>query len=147
MPVQSAHINIDPQHLAASPVDVTLNVAGAETALFFATDALVSAQVLDAKRCPAIRFVSHAVTLARDGRLSGGASLQGLLTLRGVTRTITLNAILLRARESAVDDLSNLTVRLDGAVSRSAFGATGFPERVADIVTRDILAVIAARSE
>ncbi|MEP3331614.1 YceI family protein [Sedimentitalea sp.] len=146
MPVQAAQIIIDPANLAASQVDVTLNVAKAKTALFFATDALVSTEVLDAKQFPTIRFVSQAITLASDGRLSDGASIAGLLTLRGITRPITLNANVLRAPGSAADDLSNLTVRLDGAVSRAAFGATGFPDLVADIVELDILAVVAAKA-
>lgn len=146
MPVQAAQIIIDPTNLAASKVDVTLNVAQAKTGLFFATDALLSAEVLDAKRFPTIRFVSKSITLANDGRLSGGASVHGLLTLRGMTRSITLNANVLRAPGSAADDLSNLTVRLDGSVSRAAFGATGFPDLVADTVELDILAVIAANT-
>ncbi|MDU9002750.1 YceI family protein [Sedimentitalea todarodis] len=146
MPVQAAQITIDPSNLGASQVDVTLNVAKARTSLFFATDALISAEVLDAKQFPTIRFVSQSITLAGDGRLSGGASVHGLLTLRGMTRPITLNANVLRAPGSAADDLSNLTVRLDGSVSRSAFGATGFPDLVTDIVELDILAVIAASS-
>lgn len=144
MPVQAARIVIDPKNLGASRVDVTLNVAKAKTTLFFATDALISAEILDAKRFPTIRFVSKSITLARDGRLSGGASIHGLLTMRGVTRPITLNANVLRATGSATDDLSNLTVRLDGSVSRAAYGATGFPDLVTDTVGLDILVVIAA---
>lgn len=144
MPVKSAQIVIDPQNLGASRVDVTLNVAKARTSLFFATEALVSPQVLDAGRFPTIRFVSQSITLASDGRLSGGASIRGLLTMRGVTRPIALNANVLRAPGSAADDLRYLTVQLDGSVSRTAFGAGGFADLVTDRVDLDILAVIAA---
>jgi polyisoprenoid-binding protein YceI len=144
MPVQSAEIVIDPQNLAASRVDVTVKVIGAQTSLFFATQALVGPQVLDAARFPTIRFVSRSVQLARDGRLSGGARISGLLTMRGVTRPITLNANLLREPGSAPDDLRNLIVRLDGVLNRSAFGATGYPDLVGNRVDLDILAVITA---
>lgn len=146
MPVQAAKISIDPANLSASQVDVTLNVAKAKTALFFATDALVSAGVLDAKQFPTIRFVSQSITLASDGRLSDGARVHGSLTLRGVTRPITLNADVLRAPGSAEDDLSNLIVRLDGSLSRATFGATGFSDLVTDTVELDILAVITANA-
>ena len=146
MPVQAAKISIDPVNLSASQVDVTLNVAKAKTALFFATDALVSAGVLDAKQFPTILFVSQSITLASDGRLSDGARVHGSLTLRGVTRPITLNANVLRAPGSAEDDLSNLIVRLDGSLSRATFGATGFPDLVTDTVELDILAVITANA-
>lgn len=144
MPVKAADIIIDPNHLAASRVDVTLDVAKAKTAFFFATDALLSRDVLDAAQFPTIRFVSKSIQLASDGRLSGGASIRGLLTMRGVTRPITLTASVLRAPGSAADDLSDLTVRLNGAVSRSDFGATGYSDLVKDKVNLDILAVVSA---
>ena len=142
MPVDRADIVIDPNNLAASRVDVTLNVSRARTGLMFATQALISPAVLSADQFPTIRFVSQSVQLAKDGRLSGGARISGNLTMRGVTRPITLNVNLYRARGSATDDLGQLTVRLDGQVSRVAFGASGYPELVDDLVTLDILAVI-----
>lgn len=142
MPVQRADIFIDARNLSASTVDVTLNVSRATTGLIFATQALVGTSVLNAASYPTITFTSRSISLNSDGRLSGGARVSGLLTMRGVSRDITLNANLYRTRGSAADDLSNLTVRLDGQVSRSAFGASGFPDLVDDLVTLDITAVI-----
>ncbi|MFD3189493.1 YceI family protein [Sedimentitalea sp. HM32M-2] len=142
MPVQRADIFIDPANLAASRVDVTLDVAGARTPLGFATQALLSPEVLDAARFPTIRFVSKTILLSRDGRLSGGARIRGHLTLRGVTRPITLNAGLYRPRGTRADDLDILTVRLSGQLSRTAYGAAGYPRLVGDRVTLDITALI-----
>lgn len=142
MPVQQADIVINPRDLAASSVNVTLNVSEARTGLIFATQALVGTSVLYADRYPTIRFTSRSIQLNQDGRLSSGARVRGELTMRGVSRDIGLNASVYRARGSAVDDLSTLTVRLDGQVSRSAFGASGFPDLVDDLVTLDITAVI-----
>jgi len=144
MPVQTAKITIDPDNLASSHVNVSVNVAGARTGLIFATQALIGPEVLDAAQFPTIRFVSRTVKLAADGRLSGGARIIGDLTLRGITRPITLQANLYRQSGSAVDDLRSLTVQLTGQVSRSAFGAVGYPNLVADMVGLDITAVISA---
>lgn len=144
MPVTAAKISVDPDNLAASRVDVTLSVAKARTGLMLATDALKSPEILDAARYPTVRFVSTSVRLGADGRISGGASLAGRLTIRDVTRPVTFSADLYRPKGSAPDDLSRLTVRLSGAISRSAFGASGYAGLVDDTVTLDITAAIRA---
>lgn len=144
MPVRSADIQIAPTDLATSKVDVSVNVAGARTPLIFATRALLGPDVLNATKYPVIRFASDRVELASDGRLSGGARLHGKLTMRGQTRPITLNANLYRAQGSDPSDLSQLQIRLSGQVSRSAFGASGYANLVADTVELDIRAVINA---
>lgn len=142
MPVSRAVILVDPDNLAASRVDISLDVAGVRTPLPFVRPALIGPEVLDAARYPTIRFVSNKVQLAPDGRLSGGATISGKLTMHGVTRPVTFKATLFRAPGSAADDLSNLTVQLSGQVSRAAFGAVGFPDLVADTIGLDIYAVI-----
>ena len=142
MPIDSARITIDPANLSHSSVDVTVAVTGARTGLFLATEALKGEQVLDAARFAEIRFVSTAIRLAPDGRLSGGARIIGRLTMRGITRPVTLNASVYRPPGSAANDLSRLTIRLSGAISRAAFGASGYAGLVNDQVTLDITAVI-----
>ena len=142
MPVRSAKILIDPDNLGASQVDVSVNVRGARTPLIFATKALVGPSVLNAAQFPVIRFISQSVTLAPDGRLSGGAKITGQLTIRGVTRNVTLDANLHRPQGSAPQDLSELQVRLSGLIKRSDFGATGYPDLVRDNVLLDIFAIV-----
>jgi len=119
MPVSQADVQIDPTRLAASRVDVSVSVADARTGLVLATDALKSVEVLDAARHPEARFVSDRVALAEDGRLSGGATISGRVTLGEETRPLTLNANVFRRPGSAPDDLSQLTVSLSGALNRS----------------------------
>ena len=144
MPVSKAVILVDPDNLRASRVDISVDVARARTPLPFARNALIGPDVLDAARYPTIRFVSTKVQLAADGRLSGGAKITGKLTMHGVTRPVTLEAGLFRTAGSAPDDLSNLTVQLKGQISRSAFGATGYKDLVADTVGLNIVAEIRA---
>lgn len=142
MPVKSAKIMIDPANLSRSTVDVSVDVARTDTRLMFARDAMLGQDVLWAKRYPTIRFVSTRVQLGPGGRISDGARITGNLTLRGVTRPVTFDAGLYRNRGSARSDLSKLFIRLRGAISRSAFGADGYPSLVRDRVELDIKAVI-----
>ncbi len=140
MPVKSAKIMIDTSALERSSVDVTVDVRRAKTGFFFATEALKGASVLNAKKHGTIRFVSRRVRLGGNGALSDGAKIDGDLTIRGVTRPVTLSAVLFRQSGSAAGDLSRLGFKLTGRISRKAFGATGFPDLVDDEVLVNILA-------
>lgn len=141
-PLSTASLVIDPDNLAASTADVSADVSRARTGLIFATDALKSEKVLHTARYPVARFRSTKVILGRGGRISEGAALEGKLTLRGVTRSIRLNADLFRPTGTDADDLSELDVHLRGTLSRSAYGAVGYPNLVADTVGLNIRAKI-----
>lgn len=144
MPVSRADLRIDTADLAASSVDVALDAAGARTGLVFATQAMKGPDVLDTAQHPQVRFVSRRIRLGAGGRISDGATITGDLTLRGVTRQVTLAAALYRLPGSAPQDLEVLDVRLSGQISRASFGAGGYPGLVADPVTLDIRARIRA---
>ncbi|WP_299679017.1 YceI family protein [uncultured Roseobacter sp.] len=146
VPVSAADIRVDTANLTRSSADVTADVRGARTGMVFITQALLSPSVLDAQNHPMVRYRSTRVRLGRDGRISEGARIDGELTLRGVTRPLSLDASLTRPPGSAPDDLSVLTIRLTGTLSRSAFGAIGYPKLVADPVDLDISAEIQRRS-
>ncbi|MEM6595863.1 MAG: YceI family protein [Pseudomonadota bacterium] len=140
MPVSASDIAIDFDNLARSRVDVTVDVRRATTGFFFATEAMKGASVLNAKAHPTIRFTSTRVRLNGSGRLADGAQIDGTLTIRGVTRPITLDAALFRQRGTDPNDLSRLSFRLNGTLSRAAFGASGYGNLVDDTVRLDIVA-------
>lgn len=140
MPVRAANITIDFDAFSTSSVDVTVDVRGARTGLIFATEALKAASVLDAANHPTIRFQSTAVRPNNARALSAGGEIDGLLTIKGVTRPVTLQAALFRQQGTAEGDLSQLSFRISGQVSRSAFGATGYSDIVADTISLDIAA-------
>jgi len=142
--VAAAARRVDPRNLAASAADGRADRPRARTGVVLATEALKSASVLDVAQFPEARFVSTAVRLSSSGRLSDGAVLEGRLTLRGITQPVRFDADLFRAPGTAPDDLRRLSVRLRGAVRRSAFGATGYASLVADEVGIDITAEIEA---
>lgn len=137
MPVQSADILIDLENAAASQVSVTLNAAHARAGFVFATEAMKGPEVLDTGAHPAIRFRSTAFRGGLDGTV-----VTGDLTLRGVTRPITLQARLYRQQGSKLDDFSRLTILLTGQIDRRDFGAAGYPDLVGPGIGLRILARI-----
>lgn len=137
MPVRSADMAIDLRDIGASRVDVTLDPSRARAGFVFATQAMTGPRVLDTARHPEITFRSTRIT----GTLQE-AQVTGDLTVRGVTRAVTLDAGLYRQRGSDPADLDNLTVLLTGTIDRHAFGADGFPAYVGPMITLRIVARI-----
>lgn len=142
MPIRSADVQVDTNRLQNSRVSVVLDVAEARTRLPFARMPMLGQSVLDAKTYPTIQFVSTSIQLGPDGRISDGARVTGDLTVRGVTRPITLQANLYRQAGTAVDDLDRLSIGLTGGLNRHDFGASGYPDLVQDTVGLDIHAEI-----
>ena len=140
MPVRSAKIIIDPEALTRSSVDVTVDAARARTGFFFATEAMKAASVLNTRAHPTIRFRSTRIRLNGAGRLQDGAKIDGELTIRGVTRPVTLNAALFRQAGTEAGDLSKLSFRLSGVVDRMDFNVAGYPDLVDEDVKLEILA-------
>ena len=146
VPVQRADITVDTANLARSSADVTADIRTINSGLFLITEAIKSAELLDAANHPIVRFQSTRVRLGARGRISEGAILEGDLTLRGVTLPIALDATLSRPAGTPPDDLSVLYIKLTGVISRSAFGASGYASLAEDNVKLDILAEIRARA-
>jgi polyisoprenoid-binding protein YceI len=137
-PITQANLTLDFDSAANSTIDVILDVSRATASFPFAADALKGSNVLDARNYPNIRFVSTRIRADGDG-----ATVQGNLTIRGVTKPVTLQAQIFRQQGYEAGDMSHLTVTLRGAVQRSEFGATGFADMVGDEVRLDIRARIA----
>jgi len=138
MPVARADLMIDFDDLAASTVDVAVDVRGAEAGFPFATQGMLGPTVLDAANFPEIVFRSDDVRRVGEGV----ADLHGDITVRGVTRPMVFRAEIWRARGSAEGDLSSLVVLLTGAVSRAEFGADGWADLAGDEVRLRILAAL-----
>jgi polyisoprenoid-binding protein YceI len=135
MPVRRADLMLDFDRVSNSRAVVELDAAGTRTGFIFATEALKSATVLDTTAYPLIRFES-----TRIAPRGSGATVEGRVTIRDVTRPLVLEAEIYRRAGSAAGDLSRLTVVLTGTVSRSDFGASGYGDLVADRVDLRITA-------
>ncbi len=136
IPLTRADLVLDFDRLSNCRVNVVLDATGAGASFPFAAEALKGKTVLDVARHPRMTFESTSVKAAGDG-----ATVKGNLTLRGVTRPVTLTAEIFRQKGTEAGDRSRLTVRLTGVVKRSDFGATGF----ADMVSDQVRIVITAR--
>lgn len=136
-PVSAAALDLDFRDVTRSRLDVTLDVSSAAASFPFAAQAMKGPKVLDAQHFPTIVFRSTRVR--SDG---SGAVIDGALTLRGTTRPVSLRAVFARTVGSDPGDLDHLMIRLTGAIRRSEFGATGWPEAVGDVVRLDIIARI-----
>lgn len=137
MPVHSADIRLDLDALPDSRIAVALNARAAQAGSILATQAMRGAKMLDARRHPLITFRSTAIRGS-----PGRATVTGLLTVRGVTQPVTLEAGIYRQPGTDPTDRSRLTVLLTGEISRAAFGASGYSGIVGDAIRLRILAFI-----
>jgi polyisoprenoid-binding protein YceI len=140
IPLDQAAVRLDFDDLANCSIAVVLDVTGAQASFPFAAQALKGPKVLDARAHPQMRFESTGVRRAGEG-----ADVTGNLTIRGVTRAVTLQARISRPTGTAADDFDRLTVRLSGRVNRSDFGASGWSDLVGDEVRIFITARIDAK--
>lgn len=135
MPITRADLALDFRAVDRSSARVSLDADGTRTGVIFVTETLKGPEMLDTGRHPQIDFVSRRIA----GSVNG-ATITGDVTIRGVTRPITLAAEIFRRRGSAEGDLSRLTVLLTGALDRHDFGASGYRNLVAPTVDLRILA-------
>ncbi len=138
MPVESANIAIDFRRPSNSRVSAVMRPDRADAGPDYATTAMKGPNVLDAKTYPRITFQGTRIT-----ETSAGATMEGDITIRDVTRPITLDVQFFRQRGTEAGDRSRMSVVLKGAISRQEFGASGFGGLVADKIDLTILARIA----
>ena len=81
-------LSFDESDLANSSVEVTIEAASIETRDAQRDAHLKSADFLDVDNFPTLAFRSTSIGLVRDGELA----VEGNLTIRGVTRKVTLTA-------------------------------------------------------
>lgn len=137
MPVASADILLDLDRPERSRVRAVINAAGADAGPWYANDAMKGPDVLDTPRFPEIVFASTRI----EGTLKGG-TVDGNITIRGVTRPITLDARFYRQSGTELTDRSRLQIVLRGQISRQAFGASGYGGLVGDKIDLIIVARI-----
>ncbi|WP_204112789.1 YceI family protein [Shimia biformata] len=134
IPIATAEVQLDFDRAASSFVRVVLDATGARASFPFATQAMTGPKVLAVSQFPTLTFESRSLAVGTTS-----ATLTGDLTIRGVTRPVMLEAQVFRQRGTQAGDRSRMSVRLNGTVRRSEFGATGWADMVGDVVELDIL--------
>lgn len=132
-------LTIDPAKPAAAKLDVSFAIDQLSvTAAPFAAH-LKSAQLFDAATYPTARFVSTAVVA--KGNM---ATITGNLTIKNVTKPVTLQATFVGAGNNPMNKQLNFGFRATGTIKRSDFGLGLAVPIVADTVDLTINAAFVA---
>lgn len=86
----SGTVTVDEQNPHNSKVDVTVDIGSIDTRQEMRDNHLRSADFFDVEKYPTMHFVSKRI----EGDLKGEFRVLGELTIRGITRDVTLNATL-----------------------------------------------------
>ncbi|WP_174291525.1 YceI family protein [Sphingomonas bacterium] len=127
----SGSITIDPAHPAAAKVAVTFQVDQlAVTSAPFAHH-LMSNEIFDAAKYPTASFVSTSVT----PKGADQATIVGNLTIKGITKPVTLEAKFVGAGVNPMNKKLNFGFTANGIVKRSDFGVGIAAPYVSDTAT------------
>lgn len=115
----TAAISYDPTHLASSKFDVTVTLVSAKTGDHDQDSALPGADFFDVAKFPTAHFVT-------TGFHQNGAQViaDGQLTLRGVTKPLSLTVSFRSQGGSAVMDVAGALKRLDFGVGTGDYADT-----------------------
>jgi polyisoprenoid-binding protein YceI len=131
-----ASLNLNPANPAASSVEVTLPVGSVRTINATLTKELAGADWLDAGKFPNATFKSTKITLRGPNR----ADIAGDLTLHGVTRPVTLNAVFLAQGTNPLNKKYTVGFEATGKFKRSDFGVKTYLPMIGDEITLTISA-------
>jgi polyisoprenoid-binding protein YceI len=116
----SGSLVLDPARLAASRVEIAIPVASVATTNATLDGELRSADWFDAARFPTIRFVSTRIVRTGPAR----ATIDGNLTLHGVTRPVALDARFVGAGLNPLSKAYTIGFNATATIRRSDYGVT-----------------------
>lgn len=125
---------LDPRRPEATAIDVSVATAEVDLPLAEQRELIRSPAYFDSDRHPTARFVSQAVSVPTPDRFL----IDGLLTLRGVTNPVRLEARLTERGRDAQRGIDTADVIAQATVSRSAFGMVADRLLLSDRVRLDI---------
>jgi polyisoprenoid-binding protein YceI len=112
-------VDFDEAHPLSSKIDITVDVSSIDTRQEQRDNHLRSADFFDTANFPTMRFVSTGIA----GDVNGEFRVTGDLTIRGVTKPVTLDATAEgRVRDPWGNERAGFSA--SGKISRSAFGLT-----------------------
>lgn len=127
---------LDPAKPDEARLEITIPIAGLRvTSDSFARD-LAGAGFFDAEKFPTATFKSTSVT--SEG---SDATIEGELTLHGVTKPVTLDVSFFGAGINPRSKVENIGFTGTGEIKRSDFGMGGATPIVSDVVALDIVGV------
>lgn len=130
----SGDLALDPGRPEATAIDVAVPTAEIDLPLPEQRDLIRSPAYFDSANHPIARFVSRAVAVVASDRFL----IDGVLTLRGVSNPVRLEARLTERRRDAERGIDVADVIASATVSRSAFGMGADRPLLSDRVRLDI---------
>jgi polyisoprenoid-binding protein YceI len=130
----SGTLVLNPKDVSAMSVTVSVPVASVSTSVPKLTEELKEADWLDAAHYPTMQFRSTKVT--ETGK--GTADVEGMLTLHGATKPLTLHATFVGAGVNILSKHETAGFQLSGVLKRSDFGVTKYVPLISDEVTLTI---------
>lgn len=124
-------LQIDPAHVDAAKLDISIPVASVSTTNAKLDGELKSDQWLDAARFPTIHFVS--TRIVRTG--PSHAAIIGNLTFHGVTKPVTLDATFNGAGVNPLDKSYTAGFNATAKILRSDFGVKTYVPLIGDETT------------
>lgn len=126
----SGILTLDPSHLDATKLDVTVPVQSVATTSPKLTGELKGADWLDGGNFPEMRFEATGVT--EDA--ADHAKVEGNLTLHGVTHPLTLDVKFVGAGTNPMHKTFMVGFEANGTVKRSDYGVTKYVPLISDEV-------------
>ena len=124
-PAFTGALVVDFQNIRNSKVEVSIDASKGKGGFVFATSALRGPKVLATREFPTISFKSTAAQVS-DGK----ASVDGNITVRGVTKPMKLRVRFFQLQGNAPDARDELQMVITGRLNRHDFGASGYPDMV-----------------
>ena len=120
----------DAADVAKSSVEVTLPLSGLNGFSSKFNDHLRSADIFDIAKFPAATFKSTKVEAAGNGKLK----ITGDLTIKGITKSVVLDATLNKASEHPMKKVPAIGFDATATIKRSDFGVGAYAPAVSDDV-------------
>ncbi|MCI4589032.1 YceI family protein [Sphingobium sp. BYY-5] len=131
----SGTLTLDKANPSASKVSIELPIANLKTGVDALDEHLLKPDFFDAAKFPKASFVSTAVKAEGTG-----ATITGNLTIKGVTKPVTLDAEFYGAGANPMNKKENIGFVATGTIKRSDFGLGAYVPVVGDTVELKIIA-------
>ncbi len=128
-------LTLDPKNPSAATVSVEFPVANIRTGVSALDEHLMKPDFFDGAKFPTAKFVSTGVKV--EGTT---ADITGNLTIKGITKPVTLDAQFYGAGANPMNKKENVGFSATTAIKRSDFGMGGFVPVVGDEIELKIVA-------
>jgi polyisoprenoid-binding protein YceI len=128
--VWKGRVKVDDDNIAQSTVDVVVHTPSIEMLDKQQTEMLKEAEYFDVGNFPEMTYRSTKVERTGDTTLR----IEGELTLRGITKPMTLEASVTNLHPDAAPGKRVATFRAEGSLSRSQYGMTKYIDILGDRV-------------